>query len=249
MPAPIFQEVKTGASLGPLAADVVSAILTAAPNHLYLAFVFTDASGGAPAVSTVTGLGLTWSRVLAQCSGQDEHRVEVWKAIGTPSAGAVTATFAGGADGACIAVERWSTVRIAAPIGASIGYNTNGSSGACSGGSDTDDAGGAITPTAAGAVVSVGYAHDETFAHTAGWTGRVTNESSGATLSASVEDKTTAGIGAVTIGGVSNLSDIDDWALVAVEIVGASSAATPRTLARFFDPHSSRPLRDIAAWQ
>lgn len=250
MARPVFQQVVTGAALGPLAASVVSAILAAAPNHLYLAYIFTDAAAGAPAVTGVTGLGLTWTLVKAQCSGQDEHRVEVWMAVGTAdvSAGAVTATFVG-ADGACIAVERWSGVSPTDPIGASAGYNTNGSGGACSGGVDTDDATGSITTTLPGSVVVMGIAHDEVFSHTAGWTARVTNESSGASLSASVEDKAVTAAGAVTVGAASNLAGADDWALVAVEIMAGARPAAPRALARFYDPGTGRPLRDVVAWQ
>lgn len=249
MPAPVFQQVVTGSALGPAAADVTSAILAAGVNHLYLAFVFTDAAGGAPAVSSVTGLGLTWTLVGAQCSGQDEHRVEAWRAIGSPSAGSVTATFAAGADGACIAVERWSGVGTTAPVGASVGYNTNGASGACSGGTDNKDATGAITTTAAESVVSVGYAHDEMFSHAAGWTGRVTNESSGASLSASVEDKAPAAIGSVTVGAANNLAAIDDWVFVAVEILAIPpSPALAASTIRSYDGIGASPIGEITGF-
>lgn len=248
MPAPVFQEVQVGSSAG--ISTVVSASVVAANNHLYVATIHLDRAG-VPAVSSVAGLGLTWSLVKAQCSGQDEHRVEVWRAIGTPTAaGAVTATMVFAPDGAYISVTRWSGVNAAAPIGGSSGYNTNGSGGACSGGVDSDDATGSVTVQAAGSVVLAAVACDEDFSHTSGWTDRVTNApGGGATVSASVETKVVASAGAVTVGAANNLAAPDDWALVAVEIVGASPAATPRTLARFFDPHTGRPLRDIAAWQ
>lgn len=249
MTTPVFQEIQVGTGS---ALTVASAALSAAADHLYLAYIYADGAGGAPDVSGVAGLGLTWSLVKAQCAGQGEHRVEVWKAIGAPSAGAVTATLASPADAAYIAVSRWSSVLASGPVGASSGYNTNGASGACSGGTDNDGAAGSITTTAAGSVVAVGLAHDATFTHTAGWTARVSNANSGGSLNASLETVVVPGVGATTVGGAGNLSAVDDWALVAVEILGALrvvSAATPRTLARFFDPHTGRPLRDLATWQ
>jgi hypothetical protein len=242
-------EAEVGLSDG--SATITSDPMTAATGHLYLARVYIDRAGGAPAVSSVAGLGLTWSLVKAQCSGQNEHRVEAWKAIGAPSAdGAVAVTLAAAADSAYMVVERWAGVKVSAPVGAISGYNTNGSGGACSGGADNADATGSITTTAGGSVVSAAFVTDEDFSHTAGWTSRVTNATTGlATVKASLEDKAVAVAGATTVGGAGNLIGVDDWALVAVEIVAAPRPIAPRTLARFYDPATSRPLRDIVAWQ
>lgn len=249
MTTPVFQEVQVGSSA---ATTVVSAALSAGVDHLYLAYIYTDCSTGAPDVTGVTGLGLTWSLVEAQCSGQGEHRLEVWSAIGSPSAGAVTASLNSPLDAAYIAVMRWSSVLASDSIGAIVAYNTNGLDGACSGGVDNDDATGTITTTATGSAVAMGIAHDATFSHTAGWTARVSNVATGGTLNASLETVIVPGVGATTVGAANNLSGADDWVLVAVEVLGALRvvpAAATRALARFFDPHTGRPLRDIVAWQ
>lgn len=252
MTTPVLNEIEVGSVD---AAFLVGAVtMTPADDQLYLAWIYIDAALGAPDVSSVAGLGLTWSLVKAQCSGQGEHRIEAWSAIGEPSnTDPVIATLSGLPDGGYIAVERWGSVLVADPLGASSGYNTNGADGACSGGVDTNDATGSITTTANGSVVSVGFVVDEVFSPTAGWTARVTNDDSpGGTVRASLEDVTVAGIGATTVGAANNLAGADDWALVAVEVLGAlrvTPSPSARTLARFFDPHSSRPLRDIAAWQ
>lgn len=252
MTTPVLNEIQVGSVDGSLLVGAVT--MTPADDQLYLAWIYIDSATGAPAVSSVDGLGLTWSLVKAQCSGQDEHRLEVWSAIGEPSnTDPVIALLSGMPDGGYIAVERWGSVLVSDPVGASSGYNTNGANGACSGGVDTNDATGSITTTANGSVVAVGFVVDQIFSHTAGWTARVTNDDSPAgAVRASLEDVTVAGIGAATVGAANNLAGADDWALVAVEILGAlrvTPTAASRTLARFFDPHTGRPLRDVARWQ
>ena len=77
------------------------------------------------AVTGVSGLGLTWTRVRAQCAGRGSTGVEVWQARGTPSAsGAVTATLASSPGRAVIAVSRYGG---SSGVGASASANTNGS--------------------------------------------------------------------------------------------------------------------------
>lgn len=219
MTAPAFQEIQTGASTG---LDAVgSAALSAEVDHLYLAYIWTGKAGGAPAVTGVVGLGLTWSLIAAQCNGDDERRIEVWWALGTPSgAGAVDATLAAAADEALIAVQRRSGVKTSGPIGAIAAYNTNGLAGACSGGAADDSATASITTTAADSVVTFGVAmfRGVVFSHTAGWIDRMTDVGSTA-LSVSLEDKVVTTAGAETLGAAGNLGPADVWVLVAVEIL------------------------------
>lgn len=88
---------------------------------------------------TVSGLGLSWMLVKAQCSGRSSSGVELWMAQGTPSANdEVTATFNSAPNNAVIAVSRYSGAQQGGtnPIGSVISGNTKGRNGACSDGVD-----------------------------------------------------------------------------------------------------------------
>lgn len=251
--APVPNNDYAGESLLSATVATTSGTIPAVENELYLAHIVTGkAAGGSPAVSSVAGLGLTWALVAAQCAGQNTRRLEVWYAIGSPTSdGAVTATLASAPDVAYISVQRWSGAVTAAPIGASSKYNTNGVNGACSGGADNDDATGAITTTADNSAVVVGVAFDvdESLAATSGWTELNRSQTSSEIIGLGTEYKRVATAGAVTVGAANNLESTTDWALVAVEILGAERSAAPRALARFYDPGTGRALRDIVAWQ
>jgi len=110
--------------------------LTAVEGDLYLAAISMK---GRVEVSSVSGLGLTWSLVGNQCAGRDQTGVEVWMAQGTPSGnGTVSAVLASRPKNAVIAVSRYSGVDEANPLGTFISGNTNGLFGDCSGGSDDE---------------------------------------------------------------------------------------------------------------
>ena len=82
-------EVRQGGSASSSSVTTATS-LTGVNGHLYLAAV---SSKPYIAVSTVTGLGLTWTRVAAQCGGRNQTGIELWWAQGAATTGTVTATF------------------------------------------------------------------------------------------------------------------------------------------------------------
>lgn len=118
-----------------LATVSTSSAVTAVAGQLYLAAVTTKA--GSVTVRSIKGLGLTWTLVKAQCAGRNQTRLEVWRAIGTPtSSEAVVATLSAKATSAVIAVSRYSGVDATTPLGTMASANTRGADGTCSGGVD-----------------------------------------------------------------------------------------------------------------
>ena len=209
----VHEESQTGGSTRALTVTT-AASLTGVSGHLYLAAISTKPHVG---VTGVSGLGLTWTLVQAQCSGRNQTSVEVWTAQGTPSAnGTVTATLAKGPSNAVIAVSRYSG---AAAIGSVVSGNTLGLNGACSGGRDTNAYSLNLGTTVNGAVV-YGAVATRHLTHTpgAGYLERaeVHQGSGGKTAGVAVEDKDVAAPAAATIDG--SFSGTVDWALVAAEI-------------------------------
>jgi hypothetical protein len=132
------QETRTGSSTGDSSVST-SASLAAAADQLYVAAISTRPGLD---VTSVSGLGLTWTELADSCSAQAETGVSLWWALGSPApAGIVSANLAGTASSAVIAVSRYSGVDPASPIATPpnvVGANANGTNGACSGGSESD---------------------------------------------------------------------------------------------------------------
>lgn len=117
-------------------ASVVSEVIVARPDSLYLASISTKSYYK---VKSVSGLGLNWTKVKSQCGARGTTGAELWMAVGSPASdGAVTATFDKVPKNSVIAVSRFSGVNLASPIGEVYGINTKGINGACSGGTDSD---------------------------------------------------------------------------------------------------------------
>jgi uncharacterized repeat protein (TIGR02543 family) len=214
----VYEESKTGSS-SKSTTVTTSADLTAGSGHLYLAAISTKDN---IAVTGVAGLGLNWALVKAQCAGRNNTGVEVWKAQGAPSGnGAVTATLAAKASYAVIAVSRYSGVDAVNPIGSVLSGNTNGVSGACSGGSDNKSYSFNLITTANNAMV-YGAAAMRDRSHTpgAGYTERAEIKKSSASVA--VQDKGVAGAGTVTLNGT--FSGSADWAVIGIEIKPSSSS-------------------------
>jgi len=107
-------------------------------DELYLAVVGMNKDWQTPAVASITGLGLVWTRVgnASQCSSSSSDNViDVYSAQGVPTVGggAVTVTFSPKPDRGLVAVTRFSGVHVTAPIGVAIRGNRNGLYGTCSG--------------------------------------------------------------------------------------------------------------------
>jgi uncharacterized repeat protein (TIGR02543 family) len=211
----VYQETQTGASSSSTTVTT-STNLTASHGDLYLAAIVSRSKR---AVSSVSGLGLTWTLVKAQCSGRNLTGVEVWMARGMPASnGTVTATFASAPSNAVIAVSRYSGVDATTPLGNIISGNTLGLNGACSGGSDNAAYSFNLTTTANGAVI-YGAAATRSTTHTpgTGYTERVEivqGSSSPATVA--VQEKAVATAGTAALNGTFGSSN--DWATVGIEI-------------------------------
>ena len=217
-----FEEIQTGASAGINSVTTFSN-LTAVSGHLYLAAISGKSN---IAVTGVSGLGLTWTLVKAQCAARGQTRVEVWKAQGTPSGGGtVAATFASAPLNAVIAVSRYSGVDANA-IGSVVSANTKGSEGACSGGADNSSYSVNITTTVANAVV-FGAAAMRVRTHTpgAGYIERaeLVQGTSGSGAGIAVVDRTVSAAAAVVLNGT--FDSAVDWAVVGLELRPQGSVA------------------------
>ena len=223
------EETQTGGSSSSTTV-ATSAALTGAGNHLYLAAI---ASKGNTAVSSVSGLGLNWTRVKAQCAGRNNTGVEVWMAQGTPGGNdVVTATLAAAPSNAVIAVSRYSGVDPASPIGNLVSGNTNGADGACSGGADNNAYAFNLTTTVDGAMVYGAAAmRDKTHTPGAGYAERVEiaqGSSNGSKAALAVQDKKFASVITATVDGT--FSGSVDWAVVGLEIKPQLAGSTQYTL-------------------
>lgn len=113
-------------------ASVASASITPNAAHVYTAVVaHGDSLNPAQTVSTVSGLGLSWTRVataVTSTGSSARGHMELWVSSGSPTmSGPVTATFSGLVEDAIIWVSAWSGVDASNPIQAS---NTAVSGGA-----------------------------------------------------------------------------------------------------------------------
>ncbi|MBI3443598.1 hypothetical protein HY008_02920 [Candidatus Woesebacteria bacterium] len=195
-----------------------STSISAISNNLYLASIVTKPN---VSVSSISGLGLTWTRVKAQCSGRAAQRVEVWKGIGQPSvsSGIVTATLSSTPKNAVIAVSRYSGVNTTSPIGVVRSKNTLGVNGACSGGTDSSSYSVSLTPTTSKSVF-FGAVADRNRTNTpgSGYTERVEVKqgSSGDIAGLAIEDRLLTTTATTPVNGT--LSGSTDWAVVGLEI-------------------------------
>jgi len=131
---PRLEEIHTGTATGTNSV-ATDAPVGAAGGGLYLAAIAVKPG---KAVTGVSGLGLEWSPVRAQCGGRSQTFVAVWQASGEPvSEGVVRATLDSEVASAVIAVSRYSGVAEITPLGSEASLNTLGVAGACAGGTDS----------------------------------------------------------------------------------------------------------------
>ena len=227
------EESQTGGSTGSTTV-ATAASLTGVSGHLYLAAISSKPQVN---VTTVSGLGLSWQRVKAQCAGRSQTGIEVWMALGTPSGDdAVTATLATTPNTAVIAVSRYSGAATAAnPIGNVVFGNTNGANGSCSNGMDNNFYSLNLLTTESGSVVYGAVAiRSRTHTPGAGYTERAESNQGGTTTLAStvaIEDKTVSSPSTVAITG--SLSGSVDWALIALEIRSQGSGTAQFALTTY----------------
>ncbi|MCK6623352.1 MAG: InlB B-repeat-containing protein, partial [Calditrichia bacterium] len=220
-----FEEVATGAASNNTTVTT-SAPLTGVNGDLYLAAITSRQN---VAVSSVSGLGLTWTLVDAQCAARSVTRVEVWMAQGTPDpSGTVTATLSASVSNLLIAVSRYSGVDPVAPVGAIVSSNTLGIDGACTGGNDTNGYAFNLTTTRDSSVVYAAIApRNRTHTPGAGYIQRAFRQqgSGGEMAGVAVQDQKFGGPAPVLVNG--SLSGVTDWAVIAVEIKPGETGGTP----------------------
>jgi hypothetical protein len=215
--APVLEEFQTGASTGARAVST-AAPLAAVGGDLYVAAI---ASKPNVAVTGVSGLGLAWSPVRAQCAGRGQTGVAVWQARGqSGAAGGVGASFSGEATNAVISVSRYSGV---GEIERALSGNTRGLGGACSGGDDgATYAFGLETATPRSLVYVAAAGRHRDHIPGSGYHERVQifRGSAGSVAGLSVADRAAGEPGLVPVEGRFD-GDVD-WAIVAVEIPDAA---------------------------
>jgi hypothetical protein len=212
----VHEETKTGGSSN---SNVVatSAPLMRAGNRLYLAAIATKPK---VSVSGVSGLGLDWTRVRAQCAGRNQTGVEVWMAKGVASnSGAVSASFSAMPANAVIAVSRYAGADTANPLGSLVAGNTLGVDGICEGGVDNNFYSFNMTTALNGAMIySAATMRNMTHEPGAGFTERaeLLQGSQGPVASLAIADRRVVSTATVAVSGT--FSENVDWAVVAIEI-------------------------------
>jgi hypothetical protein len=215
--------------------------VSAAAAHFYLAAISSKTDR---VVQQVTGLGLSWAPLGAQCGARSQTGIEVWAALGDGRlTGPVTAVLEGSPpDNAVIVVSRYSGVDTVFPTGDIASANTLGVAGPCEGGVDTTVYAVDVATEDADAVVysAVGIRKPD---HTAGLGFSETAE-----IHHGVDIADSAGVAvqqmsvplSAIMSASGSLSDNVDWAVVAIEL---RLDATPPILV----PSLSRPTLALLA--
>jgi hypothetical protein len=166
----------------------------------------------------MSGLGLTWMRVAAQCAGLSQTRIELWSAQGSASTGQVTATLASSASNSVIAVSRYSDVAATSAVAPLVAGNTNGVNGACSGGATRATYSFGITTSQSALVFGAAALPNRTHTPGAGYTERaeVAHGKGAQRAVMAVMDRPVPAASPLPLNGT--LSGSTDWAVVGVEI-------------------------------
>lgn len=191
--------------------------LAGVKDHLYLAAITTRPP---VPVSSISGLGLVWTPVKAQCSGRSTIGVEVWMAQGEPAGDdAVTVSLFTAPYNAALVVSRYSGAASINPLGDVLSGNTRGLNGACTGGLDNASYSFNLNTTANGALVfAVAGMRNRTHTQGVSYIERteIKQGSGSSAVAVIVEDKIFPAAGLAMLNGTFNGNA--DWAVVAVEI-------------------------------
>lgn len=193
---------------------VTSGSVSAASGNIYLASVSTRTN---IAVSSMSGMGLTWTRVAAQCAGRAQTRVEIWKGTGTPSSGAVTANLSSSSKNSVIAVSRYSGASSQNNIIDPVTRNTRGVNGACSGGTDSSSFSYTVSNSNSKFVYVAAALRNKTFSPGSGYTERAEKSqgSSGDKVGIAIMDRSSTSSSTPVSG---TFSSSTDWAIGNVEL-------------------------------
>jgi len=214
-PAVSFQNSVDGTSTNSVTV-ATSSVVPAAAGALYLAAI---TSKNHVLVQSVSGMGLAWTLVRAQCSGRGQTGVSIWRGTGTASPGIVTAQFMSAPTSAALVVARYAGADPVAPLGALVSANTNGVQGTCTGGVDAVSHSTNLLTTVPGATVFAGVAlRGNGYTPGSGYTRRddVVSGSGGSAAGLTVMDRIVANPAQTTVNGT--FSQATDWAVVAVEL-------------------------------
>jgi hypothetical protein len=200
--------------------------LTGMPDHIYLVAI---TSKPFREVSSVSGLGLTWTRMRRQCSGRNQTGVEVWMAYGTPAAGdLISASFVSTPKNAAISVSRYSGVDVTEPISGVVSGNSNAVDGPCSGGQDQAAYAVGFTTTASKSLIYAAVAlRERTHSPGVGFTERaeLIHGGGGGGAGVAVQDTIVEQTSNLDIDG--SFSNDVDWAMVGLELKPGGGAVQP----------------------
>jgi hypothetical protein len=226
-----FEEVQGGGSEGS-SQVATSGALAGGSGDLYLAAI---ACKSYREVANVSGLGLTWSRLRAQCAGRNQTGIELWMASGASSGGTISATFVSAPSTAVISVARYSGANASNPVGDIVSANTNGVSGVCSGGIDGPSYNVSLQVDGDGVVFAAAAMRSKSHTPGAGYTERseVHHGSSGGSASSVALMDRDATPGTVVVDG--QFSKDVDWAMIAV-VIRSQGAATKAGATPALDP-------------
>lgn len=169
---------------------------------------------------SVSGLGATWTEVVAQTSHGGFNHLSVWVGVGASGSGQVTATFNRTTNAAVATAVRLSGVDEEDPVGA---VNV-----AIASGGQTSSPSVSLTPTAVGAAVLGVFSHmNRTFSVGSGWTAVDLNNvagSGGTMASVSVQSTDIVVLDTVTVNGSLNANA--DWVASGIELKPAAAGYT-----------------------
>ena len=87
--------------------------------------VITVLERGSIRVNNISGLGLTYNRLIVQCAANGSQAIELWTAYGSPATGNISVNFSG-SNYALVYVTKYSNVDPASPYENATGSNANG---------------------------------------------------------------------------------------------------------------------------
>ncbi len=215
---PSLEEIATGGS-SESALVATATPLAVAEGALYLAAISTKPH---TQVTGVSGLGLVWSPVGAQCGGRSQTGVSLWQARGHGAgAGIVSATLSAVPRNAVIAVSRHAGLPA---LGNTASANTRGPSGACSGGQDTAQYAVDLDTTAANSLAYVAVAlRNRDHAPGAGFVEHVQlyqGAAAGDAAGLAIVERLVPAPSRVSVTGSMNATV--DWAVITAEIRGGA---------------------------
>lgn len=226
---------------------------TPAANDLVLVGAYYSVQPDYPLDATkLSGNGLTFDLVASELEdGISYYYAYLFRAMSaSPSSGAITIDTTDNVMPANVIA-----VRISGAATGSNGANAVEATATAVEYSGNDDMLGSVTTVSANAWALAFGGHGTVgLTLPGGETGIVLNEASSGTR-ASMWYQPVSSPGATQLGASGDLGlPGATWVMVMAAIQEAlvpfvPSAATPRAIARFFDPHTGRPLRDIVAWQ